>query len=113
LTPNTPAELAPAYDYGAGSIRMDLTRLDFEDADLATTIDMGAGEVIVIVPADVDVAVDGAVVIGDLMLFNRQTSGFDANDAFTDLGADGLGGGQLDLSIDLGLGKVEVRRATS
>ena len=113
LAPQTADELAPSYDYGAGSVRMDLTGLDFEDEQLDTMIDMGAGEVIVTVPADVDVVVDGAAVMGDLTLFDRRTSGFDTSDAFTDLGADGVGGGQLDLSIDLGLGKVEVRRATS
>jgi hypothetical protein len=113
VAPRTADELAPVYDYGAGSIRLDLTGLDFTDEDLATMIDMGAGEVIVTVPPEVDVVVDANVVVGQLTLFERQTSGFDAGETNTDLGIDGPGGGRLDLSIDLGLGSVEVRRATS
>ena len=113
LTPQTPDDLADLYDYGGGSFRLDLTELDFEGEDLVTMIDMGAGEVFVNVPPDVDVFVDGSVVAGDVVIFDRRSSGFDAGDTFTDLGDDGAGGGRLELSIDLGLGKVEVRRATS
>lgn len=113
VAPLTPDQLDPAYDYGAGSIRLDLTDLDFEGETLATTIDLGAGEVFVTVPEGVDVAVEAAVAVGDLTLFDRRSSGFDPGDAFTDVGADGPGGGRLELSIDLGLGSVEVRRATS
>jgi len=111
--PRTPDELSPAYEFGTGSIRLDLTELDFEGEDLATMIDLGAGEVIVTVPDDVDVVADAAVGLGDLIIFDRRSSGFEPGDAFTDLGTDGAGGGRLELSIDLGLGKVEVRRATS
>lgn len=113
LALQSPDQLAEVYEYGGGSLRLDLTDIDFDGEQLATLIDMGAGEVIVTVPSDVDVVVDGAVVAGDLTLFDRHSSGFDVSDAITDLGADGAGGGQLDLSIDLGLGNVEVRRATS
>ena len=80
LVPQTPDQLAAVYDYGGGSFRLDLTDLDFEGEELATMIDMGAGEVIVTVPPDVDVVVDGAIVAGDLTLFDRRSSGFDASD---------------------------------
>jgi len=113
VAPRAPDELSPAYEFGTGSIRLDLTELDFEGEDVATMIDLGAGEVIVTVPDDVDVVADAAVGLGDLIIFDRRSSGFEPGDAFTDLGADGAGGGRLELSIDLGLGKVEVRRATS
>jgi hypothetical protein len=113
VAPQSAGELAPMYDYGSGSIRMDLTDLDFEGERLTTAIDMGAGEVIVTVPQDVDVVVDGAVVVGELTLFDHRSSGFDASDSVADLGDDGVGSGRLNLSIDLGLGTVEVRRATS
>jgi len=113
VAPRAPDELSPAYEFGTGSIRLDLTELDFEGEDLATMIDLGAGEVIVTVPDDVDVVADAAVGLGDLIILDRRSSGFEPGDAFTDLGADGAGGGRLELSIDLGLGKVEVRRATS
>ena len=111
--PQVPSDLDPVYDYGAGSIRIDLTDLDFEGEELGTRIDLGAGEVVIMVPADVDVTVDASVEVGDLQVFDQQSSGFDADQSFTDFGNDGDGGGRLDLSIELGLGSVEVRRATS
>lgn len=110
--PRLVSELEPSYEFGAGSIRLDLTDLELEPGT-ATRIDLGAGEVRVIVPAEADVTVTTNVVAGEAVTFDRRSSGFDSGDTFTDYGPDGPGGGELELMIDLGVGSVEVRRAAA
>jgi hypothetical protein len=113
LGPQTAAELQPEYDFGAGKVTLDLTDLASPTADLATRIEVGAGEVVVLVPPGMDAHVDAQTGVGDVEVLGRHTSGFGSHQEVTDLGRDGAGGGELDLEIELGMGRVEVRRAAA
>ncbi len=82
----------------------------FSGADTAASLSIGAGELVVIVPPDVDVAVTASVGVGEVFLFTQQSGGPGIDRTLTDLGGDGPGGGSLDLTLDAGVGRVEVRR---
>lgn len=104
-------QIRPTYDFSAGRILLDLRNVPFRDGQsVRSSIDMGTGEVTVLVPPDVDVHTSGDVGVGDLRLLGQSSGGMDNSLNVTDLGSDGRGGGRLDLTIDLGVGEVEVDR---
>jgi phage shock protein PspC (stress-responsive transcriptional regulator) len=110
LTPSTLSELPASQDFGAGTVRYDLTRLDFTGATQSLRLSIGAGEIVVIVPRDVDVTATASMGVGQVDLFGQGRGGLPSDLTVTDLGGDGAGGGTLDLALDAGVGHLEVRR---
>jgi phage shock protein PspC (stress-responsive transcriptional regulator) len=110
LTPSTLAELPPSQDFGSGTVRYDLTDIDFVGIDRSLRLSIGAGEIVVIVPQDVDVTAKASLGIGQVDLFGQGQGGLSSDVTVTDLGGDGVGGGTLDLTLDAGVGHLEVRR---
>jgi phage shock protein PspC (stress-responsive transcriptional regulator) len=108
-TPATVSDINRHYDVNVGLEHLDLSRVNFAGHDVHTDIQVGAGKIEVLLPRDVDVTVHGHVHAGNLSLFNESTGGT-ATDTVTDLGADGRGGGKLDLNVNAGVGDVEVSR---
>jgi hypothetical protein len=76
-TPRTAAELASTYELGAGRIDLDLTRIDDLDALDGRTvdIDISAGEVVVLVPEEVDLTVTASQTVGELTVLDRREEG--------------------------------------
>jgi phage shock protein PspC (stress-responsive transcriptional regulator) len=98
-------------DHGVGSVRYDLSQVPFADGRSASlAVDQGVGELLVIVPPDVDVVVDADLGIGEIRTFDGESGGMGQNRRITDVGSDGRGGGSLRLDLDLGIGRIEVRR---
>ncbi|GAA5030744.1 PspC domain-containing protein [Actinopolymorpha pittospori] len=110
--PTSVGQIEPSYEFSAGRILLDLRKVPFRDGQpvRSSSIDMGTGDVTVLVPPDVDVHASGDVGVGDLRLLGQSSGGMDNSLVVTDLGSDGQGGGRLDLTIDLGVGEVEVNR---
>lgn len=113
ITPVDAAGIAPAYEWGAGRVRLDLSGVDFANADVHTTVDFGVGELEITVPANVDVETEADLGIGDATVFDVHGSGLGVSKEVTDTGLDGAGGGKLRLDLSQGIGRLEVRRATS
>ena len=93
----------------SGKIEVDLTEIDiaeFEAADGPIELDVRTdfGAIVVIVPEDLDVAVDAAVDLGEIQVFNNTNDGFDNEIIELDEDAD------LSLELDVNVGKIEVRR---
>jgi phage shock protein PspC (stress-responsive transcriptional regulator) len=98
-------------EYGAGSVVYDLTELELTDTNSITIdIDQGVGELRVIVPPEADVTVNADVGLGAVEAFQTRSGGPGTSRQITDLGDDGAGGGEITLNLDLGVGRVEVRR---
>jgi predicted membrane protein len=98
-------------DHGVGSVRYDLSQVPFADGRSASlAVDQGVGELLVIVPPDVDVAVDADLGVGEIRTFDGESGGMGQDRRIIDLGTDGRGGGNLRLDLDLGIGSIEVRR---
>lgn len=110
VRPTSVAELPASAEYGVGSATYDLRGIDFTTADASMRLSIGAGELVVIVPPDVDVTVDASAGLGATTLFTDSSGGPGQNRTLVDRGADGVGGGSLDLTLQAGLGHLEVRR---
>ena len=113
VAPTTVAQLQPDYRRGAGDVTLDLRGLDLSGTgDVRTSIDVGAGDAKVLLPANADVTFSGEAGLGDVRFDGRENDGPGARMSVTnDLGADGMRSGKL-LTIDVhaGAGDVEVHR---
>jgi phage shock protein PspC (stress-responsive transcriptional regulator) len=108
--PTTVDAIQPLYELGTGVLILDLRSVDFTGESATTTVDLGAGEVRVLLPADVDVTVTGQVDLGELDVLGQEQGGADRSTHRVDLGPDGLGSGRIDLDLSVNLGRVEVTR---
>jgi phage shock protein PspC (stress-responsive transcriptional regulator) len=108
--PVSAGEINAGYRLGAGDATLDLTKVDFTDASVTTTVHLGVGQVRVMLPSTVDTTVHGSTGIGALHLLGKHSEGTGLRETVTDLGTGGAGGGSLKLFIDDGIGDVEVTR---
>ena len=115
VRPTTVAGIpAGTQEYGAGEVRYDLSGVEFTDTDAVTlAIDQGVGELTVILPAEVDAIVNADLGVGEIDALDSVSGGFGREARIVDNGADGPGGGELELQLDLGVGQIEVRRAAA
>lgn len=114
VAPATVAAVQPAYSESVGDFELDLRGLDLSGTGtpVTTSVQLGAGEVRVLVPADADVTFTGSAGVGEIAFGDQQRSGPDVTlDVPRDLGADGAAGGRaLDLTVHVNAGSVEVLR---
>ncbi|MEO8106359.1 MAG: PspC domain-containing protein [Actinomycetes bacterium] len=104
------ADLQPEYELGAGSLTLDLRRLEVTGP---TSVDasVGAGELIVLVPRDLPVTADADVAIGTVAVPDRaSTDGVDLQQAWEQPGTQGEypAGASLDLTLSAGLGEITI-----
>lgn len=110
LTPVEFDELQPRYELGAGSIRLDLTQLPFDGESIEVELAVGAGEIRVIVPDDVDVEATGSVGIGQVQILSRSAGGLGVGDVETTVTVDDPQGA-IELELNAGLGDIRVDTA--
>jgi predicted membrane protein len=95
------------YQLVVGAMELDLTDLQLDGEAVPIEISMAAGELVVIVPDDVAVAVEGTVRAGEYSIFDQTASGTGLQLAEQQDGADELG--RIDLDIDVLVGEVTVQ----
>jgi predicted membrane protein len=105
------AEISDSYGHGVGSVRLDLSGVDFANQHKSVEVHVNFGDLRIIVPENVDVTVHAKVDTGDGKVFGTDWSGVSRPTyTVTDLGADGPGGGRLDLDLKVNVGTLEVTR---
>ena len=87
------------YRWGIGKMTVDLTKAT--DLPPSIEISLGIGELIMIVPSGA-ITIEAGAGIGDVVVLGKQSSGFDPGVSVT--------GGNTVIEVNVGLGKVEVRR---
>jgi hypothetical protein len=109
--PASVAELNGNYRLDVGTGTLDLSKIDFRDQSVPVDIRANLGDVIVILPAGVDVDVSARVGGGSADVLGQHWDGV-GNDSrqIHDNGADGPGGGQLRLTATVDFGQLEVHR---
>ena len=102
----------PVYDQGIGNTTLDLTDIDLSrlDGPVTTRIDGGVGDVEVLVPRSADVRVDVSSGVGQVEVLDLDSDGgFSRGTGSAAWTGDGQP--EIELTIDAGIGDVEVRRA--
>lgn len=109
--PATIDDLESTYGLAAGTFELDLTETMF-DEDTDVLIEIGAGEVVVIVPPDINVEVSANLAGGEIQLFERRVAGLGVELSVDDEAAvaDPDAAPTLTLQIDGGFGDLRVRR---
>lgn len=112
VAPTSVSELpTEALTHGMGELSYDLSQLELND-DVDVTLQMGLGNMTVVVPANADVVVNGSVGFGSYEVFGQSADGVGRSSQVSDEGPDGPGGGRLELNLELGVGSLEVIRAS-
>ena len=110
-TPTTARQVADRYHVPAGQILVDMSNIrDVERLDGRTVeVDANAGEIVVILPENIDVAIDADVAVaGEIDLLGQQRGGTGVSlDRDVDGGADAP---SMELELDLVVGSIEVRQ---
>jgi hypothetical protein len=108
--PASATAIHPDYELDTGAFVLDLRDVDFDGRTVTTSVDLGAGQVRVLLPRDVDVDVSARIDLGELEIFGQRFGGADRSTREIDYGDDGFGSGQLNLEVSANLGRVEVTR---
>ena len=110
-TPETAGEVRPVYDHGMGNLTLDLTDIDLADLDepVTTRIDHGMGDIEVLVPDSADVRVEVEGGMGDTDVLDVDSDGGLSVGEGSPWSDDGEA--EIVLTIDGGMGNVEVSRA--
>ncbi len=106
-------QLPRADNYSAGTVVYDLSALPELTQSTELSIALNLGEIVVIVPKNMDVISTINLNTGSTTRFGRSEEGRHITSELIDFGADGDNGQALRLSTSAKLGSVEVRRATS
>ena len=104
-SPQTPAQVRP-YRLGVGELTVDLRELEFRGTQRIRA-EVGVGQLVVLVPSDVDVEADAHVGFGQVTAFGRSSDGSDVDRQF-DREADGETSRRLVLDLDAGIGQIDV-----
>ncbi|MCD2189393.1 PspC domain-containing protein [Actinomycetospora soli] len=105
-TPLTTAQVLPGYRTGFGDVTVDLSQVA-PGPPVRTTVESGAGDITVTVPATADVTVTCTNGVGDVDCLGRSGN---AVTSLVDPGPDGPGGQVVDLTVRNGAGDLAVRR---
>ena len=97
------------FEHGVGDVRYDLSDLRLEGATVGTTVQLGAGTLVVVVPPDVTLQVSADAAAGEIDLLGETSDGVGVSREATFAGDEGAG--TLRLDVGVGLGSVEVDRA--
>lgn len=107
VAPDRDAVLAPTYSYSVGDYTLDLSNVDPERLSRPLRVEVGAGEITVIVPEEVTVNASGQVGLGTIDLFGHTTDEAGARIERSDPGTEDI---ELDLNVQLGMGDINVVR---
>ena len=109
--PSTAAAVRPVYDQGIGDATLDLSRIDLSrlDGPIVTKVDGGFGDVEVLVPRSADVRVDLDSGVGTVDVLDLGSDGGYSPGSGAAWSGDDKP--EIELTIDAGVGDLEVRRA--
>lgn len=103
--PGSVEEIREAYELEMGGLTIDLRDVDFEGRTVSVETEVGVGEVLVRIPEDVAVDVNGRVGMGNLQVGDWERGGVGIE---ADLRLEGSAGTLL-LDSQVGIGEIEVR----
>jgi len=114
-TPANATAIEGTYQRAAGQATLDLREVEFPDqassgATVFTSAQVGAGDLTVLLPPEVDVRVTAQAALGELNVLGLRDGGAALSSEVFDEGRDGPGGGSLDLTLNVGVGEVTVTR---
>ncbi len=106
-TPDTRADLRDKYELGVGQMDVNLSKVDLPPGDTPLEVNLGIGEVRLTVPADVCVATEADVGVGQARVLGEANEGVDVQ--VVDRREAPPAAKRLVLNADVGVGALRVR----
>ncbi|MEV7602704.1 PspC domain-containing protein [Kitasatospora sp. NPDC089797] len=103
-----PAELRDRYNLGAGDLRLDLSGLDPAGTTVSTKVDLGAGELLVTLPPNVEANVVARVGLGSVTAPGGRNDGTGRHTYQFGPAGGQPSKGTIDLQLSLGIGDIKV-----
>jgi hypothetical protein len=103
-TPRSRADLEP-FRQGIGKLTVDLTEDGLELDEAVVEASVGIGDLVVLVPTDVDYRLDAHVGVGNLEALDETENGVDVE---LERISGTAGSQEIDLELDIGIGNLEV-----
>jgi phage shock protein PspC (stress-responsive transcriptional regulator) len=104
--PATAADLADGYEMGAGAMRIDLRNVELPPGRTVLPLDMGLGEIQVLVPDDMCVTTDVSIGVGAADIGDGEQGGIDID--VEDHRLPPAGVDHLHIDADIGVGAIRV-----
>lgn len=104
--PQSVEDIDATYSLGIGELVVDLTDVDFEGQTVSTEVQLGIGEMQVLVPEGVSVDFDGTNGIGETNFFGRTADGLGIDASWNSDGDDGT----LVLKTKQSIGQMDIKR---
>ena len=106
--PTTAAAVHSSYEHGIGDFRVDLQDVSFPPGTTHVKVTLGIGNLIVTVPHDATVAVDGRASAGNVQLLGHEDNGTHVHEKVVQTGTKPAR--VLVLDARVGLGELKVQR---
>ncbi len=104
-------QMEASYHINIGNVVLDLSAVNFAGQQKSLDVSVGAGNLTILLPSNVDVKLQAKVDVGNAEVFGSGWNGVGQPvHYFNDDGADGIGGGQLTVQATVDVGNLEVRR---
>jgi phage shock protein PspC (stress-responsive transcriptional regulator) len=102
-------DLQSSYDYGAGSVKLDLSAMPPVSGAHRTDVHLGRGNVTVILPAGVPVLVHARAGVGSVKVDGHRVSGIDAEQTVPIGAGTATAADRLVIDVTVGAGNITVR----
>jgi phage shock protein PspC (stress-responsive transcriptional regulator) len=112
FNPSKVADVQPVYQRTVGILRLDLTQLP-NSGTVHTTVDLGAGSAVVLVPPSADVVATCSVRVGNVNCLGQRESGANSPAVHATQNDDGTNRLRIFLNVQAGTGTVRVASDTS
>jgi phage shock protein PspC (stress-responsive transcriptional regulator) len=107
--PASAVDIPSKYQLGMGQMIIDLRNTDLPPGEVPLNVDLGIGDARVLVPADVCVATDAHVGVGEVRTFDRQNDGVDVE--LSDHPDTAAARTRLIVNADVGVGSLKIGHA--
>jgi phage shock protein PspC (stress-responsive transcriptional regulator) len=104
--PGTVDELADGYEMGVGAMKIDLRDIELPPGRTVLPLDLGLGEIQVLVPDDMCVTTDASIGVGAVDTGDGEQGGIDIDVEDRTIPAPGVD--QLHIDADVGVGAIRV-----
>jgi phage shock protein PspC (stress-responsive transcriptional regulator) len=104
--PATIEEVATSYTMESGTLVIDLAQVDWQDREMVINAELGAGQLEVTLPPDINATIDARAGVGQLDVLGRASEGLGVGRSLT---LDGTArGGSIGLTLRVGAGQITV-----
>jgi hypothetical protein len=110
LQPTSVGEIAPSYAVEAGDVYLDLTRVDFAGQTVRLDLEVGVGDISLVLPRTLDLEATAHTRLGEVNVLGQWSSGMGA---VVESAVDGRGedGGTLIVDAAARLGSISIYRS--